>query len=69
MSGILAAVFEKDLQLRGVPHMFPHCEEAEVNIFMEVISPSLFSYAKKNIWIPTNTMKIVMFVWITLKLF
>jgi hypothetical protein len=52
MRGILTAVFEKDLQLRGVPHMFPHCEEAEVNIFLEVISPSLFSYAKKNIWIP-----------------
>jgi hypothetical protein len=52
MRGILTAVFEKDLELRGVPHMFPHCEEAEVNIFLEVISPSLFSYAKKNIWIP-----------------
>ena len=52
MRGILTAVFEKDVQIRGVPHMFPHCEEAEVNIFLEVISPSLFSYARKNIWIP-----------------
>jgi hypothetical protein len=52
MRGILTAVFEKDVQIRGVPHMFPHCEEAEVNIFIETINPSLLSYARKNIWIP-----------------
>jgi hypothetical protein len=52
MRGILTAVFEKDVQMRGVPHVFPHCEEAEVNIFLEVINPSLFAYARKNIWIP-----------------
>lgn len=52
MRGILSAVFEKDIQMRGVPHVFPHCEEAEVNIFLEVINPSLFAYARKNIWIP-----------------
>lgn len=52
MRGMLAAVFDKDVQIRGVPHVFPHCEEAEVNIFLEVINPSLFAYARKNIWIP-----------------
>lgn len=52
MRGILSAVFEKDIQMRGVPHVFPHCEEAEVNIFLETINPSLLSYARKNIWIP-----------------
>ena len=52
MRGILAGVFDKEVQIRGVPHVFPHCEEAEVNIFLEVINPSLFSYARKNIWIP-----------------
>jgi len=52
MRGILAAVYDKEIEMRGVPHMFPHCEEAEVNIFLEVINPSLFSYARKNIWIP-----------------
>jgi hypothetical protein len=52
MRGILSAFLGEDLQLRGVPHVFPHCEEAEVNIFLEVINPSLFAYARKNIWIP-----------------
>ena len=50
--GVLSAFLGEDLQLRGVPHVFPHCEEAEVNIFLEVINPSLFAYARKNIWIP-----------------
>lgn len=52
MRGILTAVFDKEVKIRGVPHVFPHCEEAEVNIFLEVINPSLFSYAHKNIWVP-----------------
>jgi len=50
--GIFAAVYDKDVQMRGVPHVFPHCEEAEINIFIETINPSLFAYARKNIWIP-----------------
>jgi len=52
MRGILSAIFEKDVEIRTVPHVYPHCEEAEVNIFLEVINPSLFSYAARNIWIP-----------------
>lgn len=52
LRGILTAVFEEDVSIACVPHMFPHCEEADVNIFLEVINPSLFSYARKNIWIP-----------------
>lgn len=52
MRGILVGVFEKEVEVRGVPHVFPHCEEAEVNIFMEVINPALFAYARRNIWIP-----------------
>lgn len=52
MRGILTAIFDKDVEIRCVPYVFPHCEEAEVNIFFEVINPSLFSYASKNIWIP-----------------
>lgn len=52
LRGILTAVFDKDVEIRGVPHMHPHCDEAEYNIFVEVINPSLFSFARKNIWIP-----------------
>lgn len=54
MRGILSAVFEKDVQISRVHHMQPHCEEADVNIFFEVINPSLFPYAAKNIWIPNQ---------------
>ncbi len=52
LKGMLFGLFEKEIQVKGVPHVFPHCEEADVNIFFEVINPSLFPYARKNIWIP-----------------
>lgn len=52
LRGILTAVFDKDVSIACVPHVYPHCEEADLNIFLEVINPSLFSYARKNIWIP-----------------
>jgi hypothetical protein len=52
MRGVLSSFLGEDLQIRGVPYVFPHCEEAEVNVFLEVINPSLFAYARKNIWIP-----------------
>lgn len=52
LRGILAAVFDKDVQIRGVNFNLPECDEADVNIFLEVMNPSLFSYARKNIWIP-----------------
>jgi hypothetical protein len=52
LRGILTGVFDKDVSIACVPHVFPHCEEADANIFIEVINPSLFAYARKNIWIP-----------------
>jgi hypothetical protein len=52
LRGLLSSVFGEDVHMFKVPHMFPHCQEAEINIFIEVINPSLFSYASKNIWIP-----------------
>jgi hypothetical protein len=52
LHGMLVHVFGKDIQIRHIPHYYPQCAEAEVNIFIEVINPSLFMYASKNIWIP-----------------
>ena len=52
LHGLLAHVLGKETQIRHVPHYYPHCPEAEVNVFIEVITPSLFPYAAKNIWIP-----------------
>lgn len=52
LRGILAAVFGDNLKIYKVPYAFPQCEEVDVNFFLEVINPSLFPYAAKNIWIP-----------------
>jgi hypothetical protein len=52
LRGILTIVFDKDVEISVVPHVFPQCIEADYNIFLEVINPSLFSYARRNIWIP-----------------
>ena len=52
LRGILTVVFDKDVDIAVVPHVFPQCAEADYNIFLEVINPSLFSYARRNIWIP-----------------
>jgi hypothetical protein len=52
LRGILTATFGDSIQIFRVPHVFPQCEESDVNFFLEVINPSLFSYARKNIWIP-----------------
>lgn len=54
LRGILSATFGEELKIFRVPHVFPQCEEADVNFFLEVINPSLFSYARKNIWIPNQ---------------
>jgi hypothetical protein len=35
-----------------VHHSYPECPEADINIFFEVLNPSLFTYAGVNIWIP-----------------
>ena len=52
LRGILTAVFDKDVSIACVPHIHPHCEDADANIFIEVVNPSLMPYARKNIWIP-----------------
>lgn len=52
LRGVLSAVFGEDIRIFRVPHVFPQCEESDINFFLEVINPSLFSYARKNIWIP-----------------
>lgn len=52
LRGILTAVFEKDVEVFSVNHVLPECHDADYNIFVEVINPSLFSYARRNIWIP-----------------
>lgn len=35
-----------------VHHSHPECPEADINVFFEVLNPSLFTFAGKNIWIP-----------------
>ncbi len=52
LRGLLTHVFGKDVVICKVPHVHPQCPEADANIFLEVINPSLFSYAAKNIWVP-----------------
>lgn len=52
LRGILSAVFDKNVEIGRVHHMQPQCAEADVNIFLEVINPALFPYARRNIWIP-----------------
>lgn len=52
LHGLIAHVLGKETQIRHVPHYYPQCPEAEINFFIEVITPSLFPYASKNIWIP-----------------
>jgi len=52
LRGILTAEFGDNIQIFRVPYIFPQCEESDYNFFLEVINPSLFSYARKNIWIP-----------------
>ncbi len=52
LRGILVGVLGEGVQIFKVPHVFPQCQEADVNFFLEVINPSLFAYARKNIWIP-----------------
>jgi hypothetical protein len=51
LRGLLANV-HGEVQIRRVHHAMPQCAEAEINIFIEVINPSLIPYAAKNIWIP-----------------
>jgi hypothetical protein len=52
LRGLLTNQFGNDLQIVRVGSNQPECSEAELNIFIEVVNPSLFSYASQNIWIP-----------------
>lgn len=53
LMGIVSHVLGEDnVQFRKIPHVHPQCEEAEVNVFFEVLNPSLFPYARRNLWIP-----------------
>jgi hypothetical protein len=52
LHGMIAHVVGETTQIRHVPHFFPHCPEADVNFFVEVINPALFIYAGRNVWIP-----------------
>ena len=49
LHGLLVNAFGKETQIRHIPHFHPQCPEAEVNFFVEVINPSLFMYAAKNL--------------------
>jgi hypothetical protein len=54
LRGILTAVLGQDIKIFRVPYVLPECGEADVNFFLEVINPSLFPFARKNIWIPNQ---------------
>ena len=46
------SMFDSDIKFRRVLNAQPECPEAEINVFFEVLNPSLFTYARKNIYIP-----------------
>ena len=52
LHGLIVNAFGKETQIRHIPHFHPQCPQAEVNFFVEVVNPSLFMFAAKNIWIP-----------------
>jgi hypothetical protein len=51
LQGIIAHI-SPETTFNRVHHSHPECPEADVNIFFEILNPSLFTYAGKNIWIP-----------------
>lgn len=54
LRGILTGILGENIKIFKVPHVLPECGEADINFFLEVINPSLFPYARKNIWIPNQ---------------
>ena len=52
LHGLIVHAFGQETEIRHIPHFYPQCPEAEINFFIEVVNPSLFMYASKNIWIP-----------------
>lgn len=54
LRGILTGLLGDSIKIFRVPHMLPECGEADINFFLEVINPSLFPFASRNIWIPNQ---------------
>jgi hypothetical protein len=54
LRGMMTAAFGENtpIQFFKVHYMLPECPDADVNIFMEVVAPSLMPYAGLNIWVP-----------------
>jgi len=52
LRGMLTAVFGSDVEMFSVNHSLPECPDADFNVFVEVMNPSLIPFARKNIWIP-----------------
>ena len=51
LRGLLTNQFP-DVVIHRVTSNQPECQEAEVNIFIEVMNPGLLTYAGYNVWIP-----------------
>jgi hypothetical protein len=51
LRGLLTNQFP-DVVIHRVSSNQPECQEAEVNIFIEVMNPGLLTYAGYNVWIP-----------------
>jgi hypothetical protein len=51
---IAGLLLSKEVEVKFVQYVQPHCDEADINIFVETVNPSLFAYASKNIWIPNH---------------
>ena len=52
LHALFAHVLGPDAEIRHVPHFKPGCPEAEVNVFVEVVNPAMFTFARVNIWVP-----------------
>jgi hypothetical protein len=51
LQGIWAAA-DETVKFRRIMNAQPECDEAEINVFLEVLNPVLFTYAARNILIP-----------------
>jgi hypothetical protein len=52
LHGLIVHVLGKETEIPSHSSLLSAVPQAELNFFVEVITPSLFSYAAKNIWIP-----------------
>ena len=53
LRGLLVNQFP-DVVIHRVTSNQPECQEAEVNIFLEIVNPCLLTYAGYNVWIPNQ---------------